>query len=260
VVRCILDVDNHAVHHRLRARLPMGSEPALVGTQFGQELVPLASPGRTGATAALESPVATAPAHRFVAVASGAGGLALLAPGFFEYERTPAGDVLFTVLRAVGSLSRDDLPGRPGHVAWPTAIPEAQCPGLSRVELALAPLVAGDAIPALWESVFTPVSALWIRDAIGLTSPRGGITLEGAGLVCSALKPGQESEGGDLVLRCYNPDDTPAAGAWRFTDPVRMAARTRLDEREPAPLVLEDGGRVVRFTAGPHEIVTVVVR
>jgi mannosylglycerate hydrolase len=258
VVRCILDVDNRAVHHRLRARVPMGAEPALVGTQFGQELLPLARAGRAGA--ALESSVATAPAHRFVAVTGGAGGLALLAPGFFEYERTLTGDVFFTVLRAIGVLSRDDLPPRPGHAAWPTAIPEAQCPGVSRVELALAPLVPGDAIPVVWESVFTPVRALWIRDAIGLTPSRGGVTLEGSGLVHSALKPAQDSDGAALVLRCYNPDDTPAAGAWRFTDPVRAAARTRLDEREPVPLVLEDGGRVVRFTAGPHEIVTVVVR
>jgi alpha-mannosidase len=185
--------------------------------------------------------------------------LALLAPGFFEYERTPSGDVLYTVLRAVGALSRDDLPVRPGHAAWPTAIPGAQCPGASRVELALAPLAAGDAIPALWESVFTPIHGLWIRDAIGLAPWRGGLTLEGAGLVCSAVKPAQQP-GDDLVLRCYNPDDTPAAGGWRFSDPVRSAWRTRLDEREPVPLVLEDGGRVVRFSAGPHEIVTVVVR
>ncbi len=257
VVRCILEVDNHAMHHRLRARIPMGPGQALVGTQFGQEHAAPPAPGRDGAS--LETPVATAPAHRFVAVMNEGRGLALLAPGFFEYERTPSGDVLFTVLRAVGALSRHDLPTRPGHAAWPTAIPDAQCLGVSRVELALAPLAAGDAIPVLWESVFTPIRALWIRDAIGLAPSRGNITLEGAGLVCSALKPGQGS-GGDLVLRCYNPDDTAAAGAWRFSDAVRGAWRTRLDEGEPVPLVLEDGGRVVRFTAGPHEIVTVVVR
>jgi len=261
VVRCILEVDNHAVHHRLRARVPMGPGTALVGTQFGQELVSTAaSSAATGReSASLETPVATAPAHRFVAVSSEGRGLALLAPGFFEYERTSTGDVLFTVLRAIGALSRDDLPARPGHAAWPTAIPDAQCLGIARVELALAPLAAGDPIPVLWESVFTPIRALWIRDAIGLTPSRGSVTLEGAGLAVSALKPGQGS-GGDLVLRCYNPDATPAAGAWRFSDAVRAAWRTRLDEGEPVPLVLEDGGRVVRFTAGPHEIVTLVVR
>jgi mannosylglycerate hydrolase len=256
-VRCIIEVDNRAVHHRLRARVPMGPGRALVGTQFGQEHVAPGAPGLGGVP--LETPVATTPAHRFVAVTNEGSGLALLAPGFFEYERTSSGDVLFTVLRAVGALSRNDLPTRPGHAAWPTAIPDAQCLGVSRVELALAPLAASDAIPVLWESVFTPIRALWIRDAMGLAPSRATITLEGTGLVCSAVKPGQGS-GGDLVLRCYNPDDTAAAGAWRFGDAVRSAWRTRLDEGEPVPLVLEDGGRVVRFTAGPREIVTVVVR
>jgi 2-O-(6-phospho-alpha-D-mannosyl)-D-glycerate hydrolase len=260
VVRCIFDVDNGARYQRLRARVPMGSaDAALVGTQFGQEVQPLTTPGP--AREALEAPVTTAPAHRFVAVTAGGHGLAVLAPGFFEYEHTPPGDIVVTLLRAIGSLSRGDLPVRPGHAAWPTAIPEAQCLGSSRIELALAPLASGESIPGWWESVFTPVRGLWIRDAIGRgpTSHRAGITLDGAGLVFSALKPGA-GDPRDVVLRCYNPDDRPIAGAWRFAAPVSAAFRTRLDEREPVPLVLEDDGRVVRFTAGPREIVTVMVR
>jgi hypothetical protein len=63
-----------------------------------------------------------------------------------------------------------------------------------------------------------------------------------------------------MALRCYNPGAARAAGAWRFAQPVNAAFRTRLDERGPVPLVLEEGGRVVRFAAEPHEIVTVVVR
>ena len=54
----------------------------------------------------LETPVRTAPAHRFVAAANGARGLAVLAPGFFEYEWTVRGDLVLTLLRAVGELSR----------------------------------------------------------------------------------------------------------------------------------------------------------
>src|SRR5437899_11827699 len=69
----------------------------------------------------LETPVRTAPAHAFVAAASGARGLALFAPGFFEYEWTDRGDLLLTLLRAVGELSRADLPTRPGHAGWPSS-------------------------------------------------------------------------------------------------------------------------------------------
>jgi hypothetical protein len=124
--------------------------------------------------------------------------------------------------------------------------------------LAVAPVASPEALPELWESVFTPVRGLWIRDAIGLAAP-GGVTLEGAGLVFSTLKP-LSGAGEGMVLRCLNPGHARAAGAWRFAEPVQSAHRTRLDESEPVPLILEDQGRVVRFSVGPHELSTIVVR
>jgi 2-O-(6-phospho-alpha-D-mannosyl)-D-glycerate hydrolase len=257
VVRCIFDLDNQATYHRLRARLPTGFTGGVVaGMQFGR-----ADRAATSAAVAsgLEAPVRTAPAHRFVAARGEGRGLALLAPGFFEYEYTPRGDLLFTLLRAVGALSRNDLPLRPGHAAWPTPTPGAQCPGRTQVELALAPLQESEFPETMWEHVFTPIRGAWIRDAVDLTLPTGGVTLEGVGLVWSALKPSTEGADSGMVLRCYNPDTRAVAGAWRLGVPVHAAFRTRLDEREPVPLVLEDGGRVVRFTAGPGEIVTVAV-
>ena len=63
-----------------------------------------------------------------------------------------------------------------------------------------------------------------------------------------------------LVLRCYNPTDRPAGGAWRFGVPVRTARRVRLDGEAGVPLILEDGGRRVRFTAGAGDIVTIAVQ
>jgi alpha-mannosidase len=257
VVRCILDLDNGATDHRLRARLPVGSQtPAIVGTQFGYgpEAAPLPDTGLP-----LEAAPRTAPAHRYVAVFGASRGLAFFAPGFFEYERTPQGDVAITLLRAIGALSRNDLPGRPGHAAWPTPTPEAQCLGPTRIELAVASVAGPEALPELWESVFTPVRGVWIRDAIGLATPAGGVTLEGAGLVFSTLKP-VSGAGEGMVLRCLNPSDRRAAGAWRFAEPVQSAHRTRLDEAEPVPLILEDHGHVVRFTVEPHELSTIVVR
>src|SRR3989454_694647 len=213
---------------------------------------------------ALETPVATAPAHRFVAVAGGRRGLALLAPGFFEYEWTAAGGLVVTLLRAVGELSRGDLATRPGHAGWPTATPLAQCLGTSRVELAIVPvsqaeLERGDAVAALWEDVFLPVRGFWLRDALDLTPAPVEVALEGSVLVVSAVKPAQQ--GSPLVLRCYNATDRQVAGAWRFGagDLVKSAHRVRADERESVALVLEGRGQTVRFTAEPHEIVTILV-
>ena len=121
LVRCILEIDNRAGWHRLRARVPTGlaGTVAVAGTAFGTVARPAVAVPR--ADYPIETPVRTAPAHGFVAVAGGPRGLALLAPGFFEYEWTPGGDLLATLLRSVGELSRGDLPTRPGHAGWPTA-------------------------------------------------------------------------------------------------------------------------------------------
>jgi mannosylglycerate hydrolase len=262
LIRCILEIENRTGWHRLRARLPTGlaGTPAVAGTAFGAVARPaVAVPA---AAYPLETPVRTAPAHRFVAAASGPRGLALLAPGFFEYEWTPGGDLLHTLLRSVGELSRGHLPTRPGHAGWPTATPLAQCPGHSRIDLALVPvsqaeLERGDVIPALWEDAFLPLRGFWLRDAVDVAVAPVDVALEGSGLVLSAVKPAQQ--GSPLVLRCYNATGRPAAGAWRFADGVKSAHRVRADERESTALVLEGRGKVVRFAAQPHELVTILV-
>ncbi len=261
-VRCVLEIDNRAAHHRVRARLPtaLKGTAAVAGAAFGTVARPpvVARP----ADYPLETPVRTAPAQRFVAVAEGRRGLALLAPGFFEYEWTPAGDLVLTLLRAVGELSRGDLPTRPGHAAWPTRTPLAQCPGPCRVELAVAPVSQaeveqGGALAALWEDMFLPLRGFWLRDAVALAPAPLEVALEGAGLVVSAVKPAQA--GSPMVLRCYNATSRKVAGAWRFGDGVKSAHRVRADERESLALVLEGRGQRVRFVAGPHEIVTILV-
>ena len=262
MVRCIIDVDNRAPWHRVRARLPTGlaGASAVAGTAFGAVARPPVA--IDPADYPLETPVRTAPAHGFVAAVSGARGLAVFAPGFFEYEWTPRGDLLVTLLRAVGELSRSDLPTRPGHAGWSVATPLAQCPGSSRVELAVAPvsqaeLERGDALPSLWEDAFLPLRGFWLRDAAQLAPAPVDITLEGSGLVLSAVKPAQQ--GSPLVLRCYNATDRKAAGAWRFGETVKSAHRVRADERESVALVLEGRGKTVRFVAEPHEVVTILV-
>ena len=262
VVRCVIELDNQATHHRLRARLPaaLAGAPATAGTAFGT--ITRLPVGVDSAAYPLETPVPTAPAQRFVATARGRRGLALFAPGFFEYEWTSRGDLLLTLLRAVGELSRSDLPTRPGHAAWPAATPGAQCVGVTRIEVGVAPVSEpeverGDVLPALWEDCFVPLRGFWLRDAVQLTPAATDIVLEGTGLVLSAVKPAQA--GSPTVLRCYNATGRNVAGTWRFGEGVRTAHRVRADERESAPLVLEGRGRRVRFVAKPHEIVTILV-
>jgi mannosylglycerate hydrolase len=263
LLRCTLDLENGVGDHRLRLRIPTGvtGGTAAAGAPFGavrrerRELDPASYPH--------ETPVATAPAHRFVAVGDGRGGLAVLAPGFFEYELEPGGDLLVTLLRCVGQLSREDLPTRPGHAGWPTPTPGAQCLGRERMQLALAPVGAGDierAAPlvALWEDGFVPPRAIWLRQASALDSAAIDLRLEGEGLVFSSLKPA-EGDTGRLVFRCYNATGEPLEGRLHLGAPILAAERARADERQVQPLALAAGGTEVRFTAGPHGIVTVLL-
>jgi 2-O-(6-phospho-alpha-D-mannosyl)-D-glycerate hydrolase len=262
VVRVTLDIDNRNRYHRLRARLVTGlaGVPATAGAALGA--VERSAVRVDPAAYPRETPVRTAPAHRFVAAARGGRGLAVLAPAFFEYEWTEKGDLLVTLLRAIGDLSRADLPTRPGHAGWPTAIPAAQCLGTTRIDLALVPVSGsevdrGDVLPQLWEDAFLPLHGLWLRDTGTLTPAPVNITLEGSGLVFSSLKPAQI--GSPMVLRCYNATNRKAAGAWRFGNGVKTAHRVRADERESVALVLEQRGNIIRFVADPHEIVSILV-
>jgi hypothetical protein len=261
-VRCTFEVDNRALDHRLRLRAGTGArmETAIAGGQFGTIERPAlrVDPRRYPR----ETPVATAPAHRFVAAAAGNRGLAILTPGFFEYELEAGGDLLVTVLRAVGELSRARLPTRPGHAGWPVSTPQAQCLGVDRFQIGIAPVTqeeteSGTVLPELWEDLFMPVRAVWLRQASPLSLPRIDVRLDGERLVFSGMKPAER--GSDLVLRCYNPTGSPTAGAWQFASVVRAAHRARADESELHEIRLGDGGRSVPFHAAAHEVVTIVV-
>lgn len=261
-VRCTLELDNRASNHRLRLRTSTGlaGGSAVAGDHFGVTQRFAMSPNPRGYPR--ETPVTTAPAHRFVARAAGSRGLAILAPGFFEYELDRKGDLLVTLLRSVGELSRGDLPTRPGHAGWPVATPLAQCHGVERLQLALAPvteteLEGGTALPELWEDIFLPVRGVWLRQASPLSPVPIDLRLEGYGLVFSGLKPAEQGEG--MVLRCYNATARPTAGLWHLGEPVSSAQRARADERPLHDIRLGEGGRIVPFHAAAHEIVTIMV-
>jgi hypothetical protein len=264
LVHVRLELDNRRGDHRLRVRLPIGvgGTRLLTGAQFGAfRRAPVRFDPRDYPD---ETPVPTAPVHRFVAAGKGARGLAVLVPGFGEVEWTAEGDALLTLLRAVGHLSRGDLPTRPGHAGWPEPTPLAQCPGVQVVELALAPI--GEAaldrpeqILELWEDAFLPIQAFWLPDATDLSVPSDAIGLEGDGLVVSAIKPAEESPD-CIAVRTYNTRARPVDGCWRFSRPRTHAWRVRADERGATECPLIDDGRALPFRAEALAWVTHLVR
>lgn len=167
IVRIRLDVENSAFDHRLRAWFPVGAgHDALAGTALGHERRPAVDGDEDDSV--IERPSRTAPAHRYASAGAGTRGLAVLAPGFFQYEWTADRRIAVTLLRSIGELARSELPERAGRAGWPMPTPEAQEIGLHTIELALVSAESAEALePARliehWEDAFLPVQAIFLR-------------------------------------------------------------------------------------------------
>jgi len=259
-VRIRVRGENHARDHRRRIVIGTGVRDPEVWADaaFGpvrRELIVA-----TDEEAAVELPPPTAPLHRYVSLFDGERGATLYSDGLAEYEVLSDGRIAVTLVRAVGELSRNDLPERPGHAGWPASTPEAQCLGPFACELALLPHggVRDDATIDLIErtadDVLLPLTGCTLRSAIDVHDA-SGIALVGDGLACSAIK--DAAEGDRVVLRCVNLLERPVDGAWHLPWTPDGAWRARLDETPLQELTID--GPHVPFVAAPREVVTVVV-
>jgi hypothetical protein len=260
-VRIRVEGTNTSTDHRLRLRIATGLRDATTVADAAFHLVERSVPRLTPDDDAMEHVVPTAPLHRYVSRYDGVSGATIFSDGLAEYESLADGTVAVTLLRAVGELSRHDLPERPGHAGWPAPTPLAQARGPYRAAVALALHGAdtpdqGDDVERLADDVLLPLAGRTLRSNLGEPRLAGGLELTGDGLAFSAAMPARAS--GWIVLRCVNRRDAAVQGAWHATRPIAEAALARLDETPLAPIQVE--GNVLRFTAPPHGIVTVLVR
>ena len=208
-----------------------------------------------------EQVVPTAPLHRYVSLFDDEQGFTVYSDGLAEYESFDDGALAITLVRAVGELSRNDLPERPGHAGWPTPTPDAQCLGPIAAKLAVLPHGARSAatlaaIERAADDVLCAAVGTTLRSALALPAPVAGVELTGEGLAFSTLK---ESEDGDwLVLRCVNVCDEPVDGKWTLPFDIRDARLARLDESPISELTSDT--RVLRFRARARDVVTILVR
>lgn len=269
-VRVRVTGNNRARDHRLRVVFRTGLADARVvaDAAFGplERRAIVVSP----AEAAVERPPATAPLHRYVSLSAAPHGVTIFSDGLAEYEATERGDVAVTLVRAVGELSRPDLPERPGHAGWPAATPEAQCLGPFAAHFAVALHAPNDdatraAVEHLADDVLLPLAGETLRPALHALVGGGSLELAGDGLTFAAAKPA-ECGGGWVALRAVNVTARPQLGAWRIVAPngglVGDAVRARLDETlaDALPVERDRDAAVVRFAAGPRETVTILVR
>lgn len=207
-----------------------------------------------------EAAPSTAPLHRYVSLFNESAGVTIFSDGLAEYEAGADGTLWVTLIRAVGELSRHDLPERPGHAGYPVPTPLAQSlgPFEARFGFALHGPRADSTIhliERLAGDVLFPLRGEPWRTAIDPVARTAGPALVGQGLAFSAMK---ESEDGEwVVLRCVNLLDQAVEGAWQVPA-AREAFFSRLDETPLEVLPVQHGG--VRFVAAPRAVVTILVR
>lgn len=252
---------NRATDHRLRLLLRTGVVSAGVMADGAFGPVRRSRPKVPPDEASVESPPPTAPMHRYVSLDGGEAGATVFGDGLAEYEAMADGTVALTLIRAVGELSRNDIPERPGHAGWPVRTPGAQMRGPFRARFGVMlhgerSAAAIDEIERAADDLLVPISGSSLRSALVVPPPSGGLTLEGRGLAFSCVK--ESEDGGWLVLRCVNLNESAVSGAWTLSRPPREAVSSRFDETPGAPIEVVDGR--VTFEAAPREAVTILVR
>jgi alpha-mannosidase len=252
---------NGSRDHRLRVCLHTELREASTLADAAFHLVERRPLSVTAEDEAMERVVPTAPLHRYVSRYAAAAGATVFSDGLAEYESFADGTVAVTLLRALGALSRHDLPERPGHAGWPSDTPLAQSLGAYRAELALA--LHGpdtgeqrDAIERMADDVLLPLVGATLRSNLRDPSTFGGLELVGDGLAFGAVMPAREP--GWVVLRCVNRRDAEVRGRWRSSRFIAEAALSRLDETRVEPIAVD--GSDLSFVAPPRALVTILVR
>jgi alpha-mannosidase/membrane-associated phospholipid phosphatase len=257
-----LSVDNQARDHRLRVLCETGTRALthLAGAAFALLERPNRFQVRRGW---IEPATADACLHDLVLVKGATGGLAVGVDGLREYSVIhDGGTIAITLLRAVGFLSRGDLPERRGHAGPELPTPSAQCIGRREYRYAVVPLGAGGDELAAARAIREWLSPPFV--VLGDGAPRVFLSFTDAAtrLVLSAFRAGPD---GAMLIRLANPYAEEATGALRFSQAPRSSRPVDLREgetgigntgldviRTAAPLELE--GELARVHLQPYEI------
>jgi membrane-associated phospholipid phosphatase len=248
-------VDNQARDHRLRVLCETGTRSLthVAGAAFvwlERETRVAPRPGW------IEQPTTERAVHDLVAVEGATRGLAVGVDGLREYAVLHDGrTIAITLVRAVGFLSRGDLPERKGHAGPALATPSAQCIGEREYRYCVVPLGGESTLPRAARAIREWLSPAWAER--GDEAVRSFYSVEGDPAVQpSALRAGPD---GAIVARLFNPSGESASATLRF---ARRALEARAVDLREGDLALGNTGLDIVRTAAPPDIVdrTVAIR
>ena len=243
-----LQVDNRASDHRLRVLCETGTRA--LTHQSGAAFALLERSNRFEVRKRwIEPPTSEACLHDFVAVKGATKGLAVGVDGLREYSVLhDGGTIAITLLRAVGSLSRGDLPERKGHAGPELATPSAQCIGSRAYRYAVVPLGEEVGVTGAARSVREWLSPPLVISGDGHSRTFVYFVDPATPLVLTALRAGPD---GSLVVRLANPHHEEAIGELLFDRPIRASRSVDLREGD---LGLGNTGLDVIRTAAPFDV------
>ncbi|MFQ6045441.1 MAG: alpha-mannosidase [Gemmatimonadales bacterium] len=262
VVDVELEFDNRARDHRLRAEFPteIEADTLISDGHFYINYRPVRFPDGSDW---FQPPSGTYPQQEFSLLQDGSRGIAIFNRGLPEVApfRTEEGGtgIALTLLRAVGWLSRDDLPTRRFRSAGPLlATPEAQCLRRHRFHYAVVPFsgdyVAAD-IKGLSSSYRTPFIGVQGTATPGMREDKSLVSKRTSMIAVTAVK--RHALRNTLLLRLNNIVGESAEETLGFGRPVAGAWRVNLLEERVEQVAFEQ--TAVRMALRPHEIATVEI-
>jgi alpha-mannosidase len=179
--------DNPADDQRLRVHVPLRQHAS---HSYAEGQYAVVQRGAVAEGGHGEMPLPTFPASSFVS----AGGVALLLEHVSEYELLEGRELALTVLRSTGWISRNTNPYREEPAGPELAIPAAQMRGRHSFSFAIYPHEGVQPGPDVLEQAeryrLPFLTAVGTGEAGELTQAEG-ITLEGEGVVLTALRPNE---------------------------------------------------------------------
>ncbi|MGW8887547.1 glycoside hydrolase family 38 N-terminal domain-containing protein [Streptomyces sp. NPDC055749] len=265
VLRWRIALDNTASDHRLRLHMPT-ARGAATWTGDGQwsliERPVLPDLGPLPTERGYEAVCGSAPVQGIGAVGQGADRTALFAPGLPEMRaltgtETATGadqEIVVTLLRSVGWLSRFDLRSRTTGAGPMLPTPEAQCQGPQTFDVGVAlgtPVTDDAGLVELAAGYRTPLRAWQLRPGTTDAPASGAVHVQGAQL--TALKPAENGDG--LILRLSNCTSRPCET--RIGAPEgALLTPSRFDEEPTGEAAVRQGTAASVWQIGPFATLT----